>query len=204
MLSILRYAYNGLIGSGNTNPSNSKTTHFQQLIQKIANNDPSLTSLDLEDNDIGDDGANALAQALETNTSLTSLNLGFNNIGDEIKSSIDHLIEKNRHLLKESFRGFCTIIANLQRIQKNGECFPEGLLNQDLPLIRQFMLGDCSRIFTTAVRRPNSDGIVESEFFSTLRRKGITDDNEKRAFLLNLFSNGQYTEIPAWLKSSAP
>ena len=91
---------NRWIGDGNTNPSNSKTTReFQQLIQKIefknlpeeikrkiiqiANNDPSLTSLNLRGNNIGPIGAAALAKALTKNTSLTSINLSNNNIGDK-------------------------------------------------------------------------------------------------------------------------
>jgi hypothetical protein len=43
-----------------------------------------LTSLDLSENNIGDEGAMALAQ----NTTLTSLNLERNNIGDEGKRAL--------------------------------------------------------------------------------------------------------------------
>ena len=42
----------------------------------------SLTSLNLERNNIDDAGARELADALKVNSSLTSLNLGCNEIGD--------------------------------------------------------------------------------------------------------------------------
>ena len=42
----------------------------------------SLTSLNLERNNIDDAGARELADALKVNSSLTSLNLGRNEIGD--------------------------------------------------------------------------------------------------------------------------
>ena len=47
-----------------------------------------LTQLELYDNSIGDDGARALATALERNTTLTQLNLGRNSIGDDGKAAI--------------------------------------------------------------------------------------------------------------------
>ena len=51
----------------------------------IALEDPNctLTSLDLYGNNIGPEGAIALANALKTNRTLTVLNLGWNNIGAE-------------------------------------------------------------------------------------------------------------------------
>ena len=42
-----------------------------------------LTSLDLYRNSVGDEGAKALAESLKTNTALTSLNLNWNSVGDE-------------------------------------------------------------------------------------------------------------------------
>lgn len=52
------------------------------LLNQIKNNDKSLTSLRLGGNQIGDKGAEHLANVLKTNTSLTSLYLGNNNIGE--------------------------------------------------------------------------------------------------------------------------
>ena len=43
----------------------------------------SLTTLELNDNRIGDDGAAALGECLKYNTSLTTLNLSGNKIGDD-------------------------------------------------------------------------------------------------------------------------
>ena len=42
-----------------------------------------LTSIDLGDNDIGDQGGIAIAKALEENSTLISINLSHNEIGDE-------------------------------------------------------------------------------------------------------------------------
>jgi hypothetical protein len=49
-----------------------------ETLQRIRDNDPTLTSLNLVDNQITDAEAQALAVALRTNTTLTSLNLMVN------------------------------------------------------------------------------------------------------------------------------
>ena len=54
---------------------------WEQLLQRIRANDPSLTKIDLSDNAIGAAGAKALAAALKTNTSVTTINLSYNYIG---------------------------------------------------------------------------------------------------------------------------
>jgi len=48
----------------------------------------SLTSLDLANNWIGDKGGVAIANALAVNATLTKLGLGYNSIGDEAKGTI--------------------------------------------------------------------------------------------------------------------
>jgi len=53
----------------------------EELLQKIRENDPTLTSLDLGGNQIGPAEAQALATALKTNITLKSLNLYDNKIG---------------------------------------------------------------------------------------------------------------------------
>ena len=107
---------------GATNlPTNNSSTRlqqtspeFQQLIQqnsfkrlplkirdtiiRVAQNDPSLTSLDLFRNGIGDDGAKALATALKTNTWLTSLELGFNSIGADGATALAAALKTNTWL----------------------------------------------------------------------------------------------------------
>ena len=107
---------------GATNlPTNNSSTRlqqpspaFQQLIQqnsfkrlplkirdtiiRVAQNDPSLTSLNLVNNGIGAEGAKALATALETNTSLTSLNLLNNRIGDEGANALAAALKTNTSL----------------------------------------------------------------------------------------------------------
>ena len=58
----------------------------------------SLTSLDLSENSIGDEGASSLSEALRVNTSLTSLDLSENSIGDEGASSLSEALRVNTSL----------------------------------------------------------------------------------------------------------
>ena len=58
----------------------------------------SLTSLDLYENSIGDEGAGSLSEALRVNTSLTSLDLSDNLIGDEGASSLSEALRVNTSL----------------------------------------------------------------------------------------------------------
>jgi Ran GTPase-activating protein (RanGAP) involved in mRNA processing and transport len=60
-----------------------------------------LTQLNLEDNQIGDEGAKALAAALEHNFSLTLLDLRSNPISANVKNQLERLIKRNQRLLKE-------------------------------------------------------------------------------------------------------
>lgn len=52
-----------------------------KLLQRIKQNDPTLSSLKLKNEDIDDDGAEALCDALKHNTVVTSLNLSGSKIG---------------------------------------------------------------------------------------------------------------------------
>ena len=58
----------------------------------------SLTSLNLDGNSIGDEGANSLSEALRVNTSLTSLDLRDNSIGDEGAHSLSEALRVNTSL----------------------------------------------------------------------------------------------------------
>ncbi len=74
---------------------------FPEILQRIADNDPTLTSLDLEFNPIGDEEVKSLACALSTNTTLTSLKLiRSRQIGDEGVKSLANAL-KNNETLKE-------------------------------------------------------------------------------------------------------
>jgi hypothetical protein len=64
-----------------------------------------LTSLDLENNDIGAAGATALATALQTNTTLTSLDLANNNIGAAGATALATALQTNTTLTSLNLDG---------------------------------------------------------------------------------------------------
>ena len=64
----------------------------QGILDRLRANDPSLTELYLGDNQIGDAGARALAEALKVNTSLTELKFSYNQIGDVLTQRINRLM----------------------------------------------------------------------------------------------------------------
>ena len=55
----------------------------------------SLTSIILDNNEIGDEGAKAIGEALKVNTSLTKMDLYCNNIGDEGGKAIEEALKVN-------------------------------------------------------------------------------------------------------------
>ena len=68
------------------------------LLQRIRENDPTLTSLNLSYNQIGPEEVQALANALQNNTALTSLNLGYNHIGNEGAQALATALQNNATL----------------------------------------------------------------------------------------------------------
>ena len=54
---------------------------FQGIIKRLIDNDRTLTTLDINGNQIGSEGAKAIAEALEKNTTLKILNISDNKIG---------------------------------------------------------------------------------------------------------------------------
>ncbi len=69
-----------------------------KALAAVLEGNSSLTSLDLYGNEIGDEGAKALAVALEGNTSLTSLELNYYSINGELRSQIENFITRNRKI----------------------------------------------------------------------------------------------------------
>ncbi len=69
-----------------------------EKIDKLVNDNTSLTWLDLSSNNIGPEGTKAIAKALENNTSLTSLDLSSNNIGPEGTKALAKALENNTSL----------------------------------------------------------------------------------------------------------
>ena len=82
------------------------------------------------DNNIGDEGATAIAKALETNTTLSELDLYHNNIGDEGATAIAKALETNTTLskldlnkfgdLQKHWKQIITLVTKAQRqLQKH-------------------------------------------------------------------------------------
>ena len=67
------------------------------ILKQITKNDPNLIILDLYTNNIGVIGAQALAEALKTNSTITYLGLGNNNIGDS-----DGALQTIRQMIKRN------------------------------------------------------------------------------------------------------
>ena len=59
-----------------------------------------LSDLNLAGNNIGYEGATAIAKALETNTTLSNLNLVSNNIGDEGATAIAKSIGNKYYIIE--------------------------------------------------------------------------------------------------------
>ena len=69
---------------------------FQKILIQLYKNDPTLTKLDLVGDNIGDSGAQALAEALKVNQSITSLALENNNIGDSGAQALAEALKDNQ------------------------------------------------------------------------------------------------------------
>jgi Ran GTPase-activating protein (RanGAP) involved in mRNA processing and transport len=69
------------------------------LLQRIQNNDSSLTNLELSQNSIDDEGVKALAVALKQNQTLTHLHLDFKKISDEGAKVLAVALEQNKTLI---------------------------------------------------------------------------------------------------------
>ncbi len=69
------------------------------ILEKLQENDETLTILDLRDNNLGDEDAKDLAKALASNKILTSLDLRGNNLSDEGKKHFREALATNFFLL---------------------------------------------------------------------------------------------------------
>jgi len=69
-----------------------------ELLQRIRDNDPTLTILDLKNNQIGPAEAEVLAIALQSNTAVTRLNLQNNQIGILGAKALANLLQNNTTL----------------------------------------------------------------------------------------------------------
>ena len=77
---------------------------LREYIRKLKENDPKLTSIDLEYNKIGDDGAQALAEMLTVNHTLTLINLRYNKIGDDGARAVAKMLNVNHTLTSIDLR----------------------------------------------------------------------------------------------------
>jgi len=71
---------------------------FENIIQRLEKNDPTLTSLNLGYKQIGKERAIRLAKALEHNTALTQLDLIYNGIGNEGANALAKVLQHNNTL----------------------------------------------------------------------------------------------------------
>jgi len=72
----------------------------EQLLERIRENDPTLTTIDLGGSYIGDEGAKALTEALKVNQSLTEIDLRNNDIGAEGAKALAKALKINESLTK--------------------------------------------------------------------------------------------------------
>jgi Ran GTPase-activating protein (RanGAP) involved in mRNA processing and transport len=78
---------------------------LQDIIKRLIDNDRTLTTLDINGNHIGSEGAKALATALSGNETLTTIDIIFNNIGDEGAQAIAEALKTNTTLTKLNISG---------------------------------------------------------------------------------------------------
>ncbi|MFP3012804.1 MAG: hypothetical protein ACEY3D_07870 [Rickettsia sp.] len=78
----------------NLNNKNLGDEEAKALAEGLKTNN-SITQLNLHNNQIGDEGAKAIGEGLKTNTSITYLDLGGNNIGDEEMKPINEYLQRN-------------------------------------------------------------------------------------------------------------
>ncbi|KAL0205150.1 hypothetical protein P9112_000457 [Eukaryota sp. TZLM1-RC] len=77
---------------------NNITSEGASALGRALERNSTLTTLDLRSKNITDEGASALARALETNSTLTTLDLRSNNITDEGASALARALETNSTL----------------------------------------------------------------------------------------------------------
>ena len=80
----------------------SSRVNLDDLCSRIEKDDPTLTILCLLKKNIGDDGAKALAQALQTNTTLQELEHGNNQVGDDGAKALAQVLQTNKTLQRLS------------------------------------------------------------------------------------------------------
>ena len=70
-------------------------TERDDILRRLRENDPTLTELSVYNNQIGDEGAKALADALKVNRTLTILYVSSNQIGEQLKKELASLVKEN-------------------------------------------------------------------------------------------------------------
>lgn len=82
-----------------------KTSEWNKLLQRINNNDPTLTVLDLSHNGIDGVGVETLCKSLKNNHTLVSHDLNFNQIEAHGAESLAEAVKNNNTLLHIKWRG---------------------------------------------------------------------------------------------------
>ena len=113
--------------------------NFEATLQRVRDNDPTLTQLELYENHIGDEGAKALVHALENNSTLTQLRLCFNRIGNTLYQKITrelHINPRARTLFASKARQLLTTLCLIhQRNDSPLGSMPVELLHHIFSLI---------------------------------------------------------------------
>ncbi|KAF9990533.1 hypothetical protein BGZ75_001406 [Mortierella antarctica] len=74
-------------------------------LAEVLKTNSTLSTLTLQNNSIGDDGAKALGEALKTNSTLTTLDLNNNSIGDDGAKMLGEALKTNSTLVTLDLRG---------------------------------------------------------------------------------------------------
>jgi len=74
------------------------SSKLEKSIERLKNDDKSLTTLNIWNNQIGVEGCQALADVIKQNKSLRILDLGKNQIGEQGCSSLAKALKQNKYL----------------------------------------------------------------------------------------------------------
>ena len=112
------------------------------ILERIRTNDSTLTTLvDLSRNMIGDQGATALAQALQHNTSLTNLRLSYN----QIRAQTRHTLKESRGKLRSGHSHLSKLLTDESSLISTLPC--DMTLINEIIRLADASIPDCDILF---------------------------------------------------------